>query len=194
MSRIGTLYHYKCRYVWQLWPVAKHWQTILPNDCVEFCLCLLLGFRVEYHIQNCALHSSTCRISTSCRVNRIISASHLTSNDGQHTSIECAGSILNCLFSLLVRWIGFIQLCNEIADIAPSSGPFCLYKLSTTPQSRGHIFTIRFSTSANGSSRNCLQVALVSFATCLKWAPGIQSGAYLTIKDVVRCGYDAFLS
>ena len=193
-SSIGTLYHQKCSYVWQLWPVAKYWQTILPNNCVEFRLCLLLGFRVEYHIQKCAFHSGSCSISTSCRVNHIISASHLASNYGQHTRIECAGSILNCLFSLLVCWVGFIQLCNEIADKAPSSGPFCLYKLSTTPQSRGHILTIRFSTSANGSSRNSLLVALAPFATCLKWAPGIQSGTYLTMKDVVRCDCDVFLS
>ena len=27
---------------------------------------------------------------------------------------------------LLVCWIGFIQLCYKIADIAPSSGPCCL--------------------------------------------------------------------
>jgi len=33
-----------------------------------------------------------------------------------------------------------------------------------------------------------LQAALAAFATCLKWAPGTQSGTYLTINDVVRCG------
>jgi len=131
-SSIGTLYHQKCGYVWQLRPVAKYWQPILPDDCIEFCLCLLLGFRVEYHVQNRGFHSECCSISTSCRVNHMISGSHLASGCERHTCIECAGSMLNCPFSLFVGWIGFIQLCNEIADIAPSSGPFCLYKLSTS--------------------------------------------------------------
>ena len=45
----------------------------------------------------------------------------------QHTSIKYGGSTLDGVLLLLIRWIGFVQLCNEIADEASSSGPCCLH-------------------------------------------------------------------
>lgn len=53
---------------------------------------------------------------------------NLSSSYVQHTSIEYGGSTLDCVLSLLVSWIGFVQLCDKITDKAPSSGPCCLQK------------------------------------------------------------------
>ena len=51
----------------------------------------------------------------------------LSSSYVQHTSIEYSSSSLDCILRLLVSWIGFVQLWNEVADEAPSSGPCCLH-------------------------------------------------------------------
>ena len=56
------------------------------------------------------------------------SGSSLSSSSVQHTSIKYGSSTLDCVLSLLVSWIGFIQLCDEIADKAPSGGPCYLRK------------------------------------------------------------------
>ncbi len=52
----------------------------------------------------------------------------LSSSYVQHTSIKYGSSTFDCVLSFLVSWIGFVQLCDEIADKAPSSGPCCLHK------------------------------------------------------------------
>jgi len=117
------------------------------NDCVEFCLYLLLCFRVEYHIQNYTFHSGCCRIRTSCRVNHVNSGSHLALSYEKHASHKVRQQVCLIPFSFLVCWIGFIQLCNVIADKAPSSGPCCLHKIEHNSAEARSIFTTRFSTS-----------------------------------------------